>query len=190
MNGFHKSGFTLIELIIGLAILGLLAAVAIPNIKNFIKKDEQQVFFNDLNSLTSNALDNAIISDKTNRIVFDFVNKKIFIEQELDKKLPTGQIGYESISSKYVQAEFDYSKFNFEFKNFFIDTKDEMSLSAGQIKKEKVWFFISSDGTAQPVVINLIEVNENLPENERQFSLVLNPFTVQFKKYEKFMQPT
>ena len=189
MSGSHKQAFTFLEIMIGLVIIGLLASIAIPNLRSLMKKDERQIFVSNLNSLLSVALDNAVYSEKINRIIFDFINKKVSIEQQTDKKLPSGQMQFEDIDSQYTQSSFDFTKADLEFINFFIDTKDEMSLSVGQAKKEKVWFYILPDGTAQPVILNIIDMDERLSEEERKFSLVLNPFTIQFKKYEKFMQP-
>ena len=185
MSGSHKQAFTLIEIMIVLVIIGLLASITIPNLRSLMKKDERQIFVSNLNSLLSVALDNAVYSEKINRVIFDFINKKVSIEQQTDKKLPSGQMQFEDIDSQYIQSSFDFSKADLEFMNFFIDTKDEMS----QAKKEKVWFYVLPDGTAQPVILNIIDMSEKLSEEERKFSLVLNPFTIQFKKYEKFMQP-
>src|SRR3989338_7413699 len=163
MSGSHKQAFTFLEIMIGLVIIGLLASIAIPNLRSLMKKDERQIF--------------------------DSINKKVSIEQQTDKKLPSGQMQFEDIDSQYTQSSFDFTKADLEFINFFIDTKDEMNLSVGQAKKEKVWFYILPDGTAQPVILNIIDMSEQLSEEERKFSLVLNPFTIQFKEYEKFMQP-
>ncbi|OGB84073.1 hypothetical protein A3F66_06150 [candidate division TM6 bacterium RIFCSPHIGHO2_12_FULL_32_22] len=189
MSGSHKQAFTFLEIMIGLVIIGLLASITIPNLRSLMKKDEHQIFVSNLNSLLSAALDNAVYSEKINRVIFDFINKKVSIEQQTEKKLPSGQMQFEDIDSQYTQSSFDFAKADLEFINFFIDTKDEMNLSVGQAKKEKVWFYILPDGTAQPVILNIIDMSEQLSEEERKFSLVLNPFTIQFKEYEKFMQP-
>ena len=51
MKRFHKSGFTLVEIMIVVAIIGLLAAVAIPNLVTARKKASKQACIMNLKSI-------------------------------------------------------------------------------------------------------------------------------------------
>lgn len=184
----RKPAFSLIELVVVIAIIALLATISLPTLKSFFPKDERKVFLENLNSLTFSALSNAILSHKLTRVTFDFNENKIYLEEETGKKSLSGKENiFERITSKFGNFEIDFPASKFKIQNFFIDTRDEMKLFLEQVKKEKVWFFITSDGIAQNVTLNLIDL---INTDGDQFSFVLNPFTTQFAYYEKFMSPS
>ena len=78
---------------------------------------------------------------------------------------------------------------NFEFKNFYIGKRDEIAMTLRGAQRGKLWFYITPEGLAQPVIINLIDTAEVIEEKGLAFSLVLNPFLVQFKEYDTFQRP-
>lgn len=50
-NGFKRTGFTLIELIMVIAIIGILAAISIPNYSSFVNKARYRVLLSTLDFL-------------------------------------------------------------------------------------------------------------------------------------------
>lgn len=181
----NKDAFSLIEIMVAIMIMGLIAAVSIPAFRAF-RADPKKDLVQNLNSLSLSALNNAVFSGNTNRVLFDFKKNKIIVEEQLTQKGSDGQVQYEKLSKNLGATEIDFDTAKLAVANFFINGKDEMELSGSEVAKNTVWFFVSPEGVAQNVTINL---NELEYDSDNQFSLVLNPFTVQFKEDDKHVFP-
>lgn len=183
-------GFTFIELVIVLAIIGVLATAIVPNFKRLWPGYQRKQFVDYMNSLMQVTWHNAIVTNRLHKINFDLEKREISVEIQGDKK-PNfiGDAPFLPMNSSYMKTKYQWEPETFEFKNFYIAKRDEISLTL-RGKSGKIWFFITPEGLAQPVILNIYDL-KNAPPGQRgtEFSLVLNPFLVQFKAYENFQKP-
>jgi prepilin-type N-terminal cleavage/methylation domain-containing protein len=184
-----SKGFTVIELVVVLAIIALLAAVVVPNLGPRSIKYQHDEFVTRLNGLVNLGWQDAIATQKVHKIVFDLNNNnvKIFVETgKIDRK---GDPIWEQMQSAYLRSEHSFSA-TFKVKNFYIQGVDAMR-QPGLKTIDEVWFFLIPEGLAQDVIINILDTNETAQQEGRaQIGLILNPFNAQFKAYETFQKPS
>src|SRR4029453_12538203 len=84
----NSKGFTLIELLIVVAIIGIIAAIAIPNLLNAIDRGKQKRTMADMRSIGT-ALESYSVINSAYPIANDIVSLKGSIEPTYMKKLPT-----------------------------------------------------------------------------------------------------
>lgn len=65
----NEKGFTLIELLVAVAILGVLAAVAVPNIGKFIDKGQEESYATELYNIRVATL--ALLADSDSKLLDD-----------------------------------------------------------------------------------------------------------------------
>ena len=159
------AAFSLIELIVVVAIIGLMAAVIVPNLQIFKKRQADKEFIVSLNYISKLASDNAANSGKLHRVVFDFDNANIFVEQQDGDKF----VRYENDNLTNT-GTFEA----IEIINIFINGSDEMQLKSGESKKNTVWYFIVPNGLTQEVIINY-------DVGQAQKNLIIDPFSALFK---------
>jgi prepilin-type N-terminal cleavage/methylation domain-containing protein len=159
------AAFSLIELIIVVAIIGLMATIFVPNLQIFKKRQADKEFIASLNYISKLASDNATNTGKLHRVVFDLDNAKIFVEQQEDDNF------VKSESANLTNAgTFE----GIEIVNIFINGIDEMQLKSGESKKNTVWYFVVPNGLTQEVIINY-------DVGQAQKNLVIDPFSARFK---------
>lgn len=183
----NNSGFTLLELLVVLAIAGILMAVVVPNFQNMLPGRERKLFIAKLNGLMRSAWQRALVERKTQKIAFDFGKRLIWLESATGK-IKDGQAEFTPAKGSYVSTSLKIPKV-IDVKNFVIEGFDEMSRYGSGRKTNESWFFIIPDGLAQAVTINFLDTsNLNAAGKPRQFGLVLNPFNAQFKVYDAFQK--
>ena len=186
MRGSSK-GFTLLELLVVLAIAGIMMAVVVPNFRNLLPGRERKQFIGKLNGLMRTAWQRALVERKLQKVSFDFDKRSIWLESATGA-LKQGEPEFVQAKGSYVQTSLKIPKV-IDVKNFIIEGFDEMGRYGGGRKTTESWFYIIPDGMAQTVTINFLDKsNVNGAGKPRQFGLVLNPFTAQFKVYDAFQK--
>ena len=70
MFGKSKHGFTFIELVVVIMILGIVATIVVPNLQKRLPGYQRKAFVNELNTLTALGWQNALSTQKVHRIFF------------------------------------------------------------------------------------------------------------------------
>jgi len=181
----HSKGFTLLELLIVIAIMGFMAVIVIPNFMRRAPGYERQDTMAKLNALANLAWQNALIENKIHKIKFDFNAEKVSLEIETGE-YKKGEPIFKPLERTYLNTEFSWPE-HLEVKNFFIEKRDAMK--EFMTGARAVWFFIMPEGLTQDVIINVIDTKDLLPDGKpRTIGLVLNPFNAQFKEYDTFQR--
>jgi prepilin-type N-terminal cleavage/methylation domain-containing protein len=186
MSGSYKPGFTFLELVVVIVLLGLLATIVIPNLMSRRPGAERKVFVEELNSVVASAWFAALSTHTVQKIVFDLKKRLIIIEsQASDEKKQTAAL--ERLPSALRKKQISWPE-TIEIQQFFIDGKNDIG-QAGRVVT-KVWFYIVPDGLSQEIILNMTDASQKRADGSpTQFSLVLNPFVARFKEYDSFQKP-
>jgi prepilin-type N-terminal cleavage/methylation domain-containing protein len=191
LSGFirsSKNGFSLIELMIVVAIMGIMATIIVPYLSPDNSEQERQEFVSKLNLFMTSVWYNSLTTGRVHRVVIDLQATQMFIEMQMDEKTGQGESKYELVQINYNENFFAWNKEQFDFKDVYINDKNVMFADEGS--SDKTWFYIVPDGLAQNVIFNFRDAKESKYLGEvSNYSLVLNPFSVQFKLYESFQKP-
>ena len=176
-------GFTLLELIIVIALMGIMASVITVSIRPR-PANERKEFLASLNALLALGWREALITRNVHKIEFDFAKNSVVLQKKIENESSKSGMQFIPVKSKYTENYIKWPK-NLEVQQFLIEGKNEM----GGLRKEAVWFYIMPDGSAQDIIINLIDVKDKMPNKQsRQVGWVLNPFSVQFTEYGSFQK--
>lgn len=187
MCGKSNKGFSLLEFMIVLAIIGLLGTVVVPNLQTGNPAAERKRFVAQLNEFMSFAWYNGVTSGKVQKIVFDFEKNNIHLEQQkMQEEKPSQETLYEPVIRAYTKTILAWPK-QYHLKNFFIEGYDEVARYGSGRNMKVAYFFLVPDGLTQDIIINAVDMSDRYGNQKaKPFSLVLNPFNAHFKEYNDF----
>jgi len=182
-----KSGFSLLELLVVILIMGVLGAIIMPNLKRSTPRYEREEFIARFNALTQLAWQQALVTNKIYQVNIDIGKKIIFLSADTGEKDRSGNPIFKPLGGLVQDTSMPIG-LQFEFKQFFIEGFDMMAKFT-RSKAEEIWFYIIPEGMAQDVIVNFVDTKDTHNDAPRQVGLVLNPFSAQFKVYDTFQKP-
>jgi type II secretion system protein H len=109
MRLYRKSGFTLIELLIVTAIIGIMAALAVPDVTESIQKIKWRGFATDIQSSLRGARSYAISHQTQYGVHFDTTSHKLIVfEDKVDKGSFRFDAGDSVVRVDSIKVDFDW----------------------------------------------------------------------------------
>ncbi len=182
------AGFSLIELVVVLFIIGLVLAIGVPNLRRLQPGYERRLFVSKLNNLTAAAWQRALQTQSLYRLFFDMKKRMISIQAETSEDNKKNKALPEVHLPSSLQQDTLQWPVSLEIKQFFINGKNDMARTDRKVTT--IWFYVVPEGMSQEVIINVTDAQQKqLDGFPSEFGLVLNPFNAQFKEYDSFQKP-
>jgi prepilin-type N-terminal cleavage/methylation domain-containing protein len=193
MNGFmHNktvSGFSLLEILIGVAILGTLGAIVLPNFSGRLPCVQRQKFITTLNAVVNRAWFKSLESSHLHKVIFNLNQRTLKIQERTEQKDVAGAFVFKDVGAHYIKTPFKWDE-RFRIENFYVEGVDEIAQHAAGSQMEDIWFFIMPQGLSQEAIINILDTKDAAGDSDgKRVGLVLNPFSVEFEVYDEYQHP-
>ena len=182
-----KSGFSLLEMLIVVLIIGVLGSVLMPNLKRSTPRYEREEFIARFNALTQLAWQQALKTNKAQQISVDVQKKTIALLSATGDVDRSGEPVFKPAMGLVRDTSLPIPD-QFIIRQLFIEGFDMMGKFTSR-KTEEVWFYIVPEGMAQDVIVNFVDTKDTKNDAPRSVGLVLNPFNAQFRIYDAFQKP-
>jgi len=180
-----NSGFSFLELMVVILLLGIMATVLVPNLQRLRPGYQRRLFITELNSLLLFAWRNALITQRVHRLLFDIGKRVVRVQAEVEEKGKEKE--FYDLQTQYIKTYYQWPE-NIIIKELFVGKEEQLQRPG--MKTESTWFFLVPEGMSQEVIINALDTNDTDAQGkEKQIGLVINPFTVQLSAYEIFQKP-
>ena len=193
MNGFMKNkvfpGFSLIEIMLGLALLGMIGLIVAPNFKKRVPLYERKKFISTLNAVAKKTSIRSLETGHPHKVLFNLSQRTIKIQERTEKKDDAQEYIFKDIITTYVKSSFRWDN-RFVIENFYVEGVDEIGQHSSGNQMEDVWFFVMPEGMSQEAIINFRDTQDMMNDSDGvKKGLVLNPFSVEFLEYDDYQHP-
>ena len=179
------SGVGLLELVIAIAILGLVATVTIPRFFKSSPQQDRKTFVHALNAIVTQAWVNTLTTATLQKIIVDPINHFIWLEQKTGEGDSFTLVPLHSFKGKYRYSD------SIDIRGIYVEGVDEIGRHGAESTVHDIWFFIMPGGIAQEVIINAIDTkDQRFSIDGKEFSLLLNPVKVHFEEHDAFIKPS